>query len=522
MTRKLLITSYIAVALISVVLFAACSRPSDGGSVEEASISQTVQQTISIDDVAPAETQSTSPIETETVNDEVAREPATSGEDSETAAEVKTAQSTGTEREELQAVVTEIIEGQSLDELLEDSDLIKVSIEDSTGEVILTQLVDPDELKGLEPVGTEIADRSLAQPEFSETEGQQILTDSELLLSGIWNSAINAIVLITTEDPVQSSFFRQPQDSTGAGFFWDDQGHIVTNSHVVQPSQALPAIASDIIVRTYAGDEYVATLVGSDPYADLAVLKIEGLASSDYDTLPIGDSSMLVPGMMAITLGHPFGPGQGFSMTHGIVSGVEREIQTTTDQTLLVPGVIQTDADMNPGNSGGPLLDSSGRIVGVNTQIRSLDNTNSGVGFALPINLVARVVDGIIENGAALHSYMGISMAPLTDEIVALTGVPADFEGIYISVVHDDTPASQAGLKGDSGFDRTNFRATDLQGDGDVIVSFNGEPVTEIAKLRQYLTFEASPGDVVVFQVRRNGRLVNVPLTLGSRVDYTE
>ena len=206
-------------------------------------------------------------------------------------------------------------------------------------------------------------------------------------------------------------------------------------------------------------------------------------------------------------------------MTHGIVSGLDREIQTTADPTLLAPGVIQTDADVNPGNSGGPLLNSAGEVIGVNTQIRSLDSTNSGVGFALPINLVHRIVDGIIENGAALRSYMGISMMPLS-RIVGLTDIPTDLEGIYISVVGDDTPADSAGLRGDSGYDTAPQNIPVLEGDGDIIVGLNGIGIADINELRQFLTFNASPGDVMTLQIRRNGAVIDVPITLGSKADF--
>ena len=249
------------------------------------------------------------------------------------------------------------------------------------------------------------------------------------------------------------------------------------------------------------------------------MLKIDDPTADDSHTLPLGDSSSLVPGMTAIALGHPFGTGQDFSMTHGIVSGLDREIQTTSDPTLLAPGIIQTDADVNPGNSGGPLLNSSGEVIGVNTQIRSLDSTNSGVGFALPINLVHRIVDGILENGAALRSYMGVSMMPLS-RIVGLADIPIDLEGIYLSVVGEDTPAYTAGLRGDSGYDVGPGVIPNLVGDGDIVVGINGSPMSEINELRQYLTFNASPGDVMTVQVRRGGAVIDVQVTLGSKADF--
>ena len=386
-------------------------------------------------------------------------------------------------------------------------------------------VVDGDQVKILpaDPAQSTITAISATVSALSEQPDMQVarvLTSQEQLLTGIWTRSINAVVLISTESEPRRSFFgfQSPDDSTGAGFFWDDQGHIVTNAHVVQSVSARTGFADDITVTTHSGIEYSAQLVGADLQADLAVLKIDDPTADDSHTLPIGDSSALIPGMSAVALGHPFGNGQDFSMTHGIVSGLDREIQTTADPTLLAPGVIQTDADVNPGNSGGPLLNSSGEVIGVNTQIRSLDSTNSGVGFALPINLVHRIVDGIIENGAALRSYMGISMMPLS-RVIGLADITSDLEGIYISVVGEGTPAGSAGLRGDSGYDAPQNLPT-LEGDGDIIVGLNGAAIGDINELRQFLTFNASPGDVITLQVRRDGVVIDVPVTLGSKADF--
>ena len=400
-------------------------------------------------------------------------------------------------------------------------DQVRALVEGIEGEVVVT--IEEDGAFRIVPVQTEtatISTNELDQPEYPETQSARTLTAQEQLLTGIWTRSINAVVLITTDTTQIRGFFPTPDAATGAGFFWDNEGHVVTNAHVIQSTIVGVDWDDDITVTTHSGVEYEVELIGADEFADLAVLKIVEPVSDDSHTLVLGDSSALTPGMTAIALGHPFGTGQDFSMTHGIVSGLNREIQTTGDPTLLVPGVIQTDADVNPGNSGGPLLNSAGHIIGVNTQIRSRDNTNSGVGFALPVNLVKKVVEGIIENGAALHSYMGISMAPLTERIVERSGVSVDLEGVYITVVHEGTPAHSAGLRGDSGYAATGFRATDLKGDGDVILSVNDVPVGEIPTLRQFLTFESSPGDVVTFKVLRGGTEIEIPVTLGSRANY--
>ena len=409
--------------------------------------------------------------------------------------------------------------------VIDADDLESALIEGGPGSESYVVVVEGDRVKLLpaDPAKstiTAISATAFAMSDEPDAQVARVLTSQEQLLTGIWTRSINAVVLISTESEPRRSFFGfgRQDDSTGAGFFWDDQGHIVTNAHVVQSANALSGFADEITVTTHSGVEYEAQLVGADLYADLAVLKINDPTADDSHTLPLGDSSALIPGMSAVALGHPFGNGQDFSMTHGIVSGLDREIQTTADPTLLAPGVIQTDADVNPGNSGGPLLNSSGEVIGVNTQIRSLDSTNSGVGFALPINLVHRIVDGIIENGAALRSYMGISMMPMS-RVVGLSDIPSDLEGIYISVVGDETPAGSAGLQGDSGYDAPQNLPT-LEGDGDIIVGLNGTAIGDINELRQFLTFNASPGDVITLQVRREGVVIDVPVTLGSKADF--
>lgn len=369
-------------------------------------------------------------------------------------------------------------------------------------------------------VATAISNVVERQPDFSTVSPTLTLTQPETLLTGIWERSINAVVLIDA-DSESGGFFMPSNTSTGAGFFWDDAGHIVTNAHVVQAINTGVSAADEIVVSTFSGDSYPAKVVGVDALSDLAVLKLTDGLPPDTHTLPIGDSDILIPGMSAIALGHPFGDGQDFSMTHGIVSGLDREIQTTRDYTALVPGIIQTDADVNPGNSGGPLLNSAGQVIGVNTQIRSYNNSNSGVGFALPSNHVARVVESIIQNGAPTRAWIGISTQDITPRVRMMAGLPDDItSGIYITLVYEATPASDAGLRGDRAFDdRNGVRITELEGGGDVIVAINGEQVSTLKDLRQVLLFQTAPGEVLEFTLVRDGERVIVPVVLGTRED---
>lgn len=369
-------------------------------------------------------------------------------------------------------------------------------------------------------VATAISAVNQRQPAYSDVSTTLTLTQPEQLLTGIWERSINAVVLIDAGREAQS-FFSPSNSSTGAGFFWDDAGHVVTNAHVVQGISAGGTAADEIVITTYSGDAYPARVVAVDTLSDLAVLKLaDGLPPGTH-VLPIGDSDILIPGMSAIALGHPFGDGQDFSMTHGIVSGLDREIQTTRDGTALVPGIIQTDADVNPGNSGGPLLNSAGQVIGVNTQIRSYNNSNSGVGFALPSNHVARVVNGIIENGSPSRSWIGITMREISPQFArAADFLDDDTVGVYITTVADATPASDAGLRGDRVYDTsTAVRVSDLEGGGDVIVGINGETVETLKDLRQFLLFRTSPGDVLELTLVRDGERIIVPVVLGTRDD---
>ena len=345
----------------------------------------------------------------------------------------------------------------------------------------------------------------LDTPESSD--GVPLITQSEILLTNIWESTIDGVVLITIGTDSRSFF---PSGGSGAGWFWDEQGHIITNYHVIQSALRL---GQPINVSTFNGDEYVADYVGGDEHSDIAVLKIDA-DSESYVALATGDSSNLIPGMTAIALGHPFGPGQAFSMTQGIISGLARSIQSS-DRAFDIPGVIQTDTDMNPGNSGGPLLNSEGHVIGVNTQIRSLNNTNSGVGFAVPINLLKRVVPNLIETGRHEYSVMGVNMLWLTPQWRVQLGLPPGQRGVYISRISTTGPAADAGLRGDSG-------TRDLKGDGDIIVSLDGVPVDDADDLRQYLVLHTNPGDEIEVGVLRDGELVAINLTLASRNPATQ
>ena len=333
-----------------------------------------------------------------------------------------------------------------------------------------------------------------AMPELAVSE----LTPSEIVaaqgehLADLYETTVESVVFIVAE--------TSQGVGSGSGFVWDTDGHIVTNYHVVQE-------ASELTVKFFNGREYTADIVAFDLDADLAVIKLNEL---DHDLVPIaiGSSSDLRPGEMAIALGNPFG--EEFTMTTGIVSAVSRTLRSGFS-LYSIPSVVQTDAAINPGNSGGPLLDMDGAVIGVNTQIRSESRQNSGVGFAIPVDLVKRVVPSLIENGRHEYSLMGISGNEVNYQLRIDAGLPGDVVGAYVGRVTPGGPADQAGIREESG-------ARGLERwDGDVIVSIDSIRMTSMDDLIAYLALNTAPGDDIVVGVFRDGVEIAIPMTLGAR-----
>jgi len=302
----------------------------------------------------------------------------------------------------------------------------------------------------------------------------------------------------------------------GSGFVIDADGHILTNRHVVDG-------ADKIEVDFASGLKVWATLVATDADSDLAVLKVD-VPAAELTPLTLGDSDQVHAGDSVYAIGNPFSLLAG-TMTHGIVSAIGR----TLDSERAAPGgqpftagdIIQTDAAINPGNSGGPLLNDRGQVIGVNRAIRTEtftvagDAANSGLGFAVPINIVKRVVPALIQSGKYDYPYLGISS--LSDRAWNLKTIeelklPTDIQGTYITCVTPGGPADKAGIIGAGPCD-----ATGLNPGGDVIVSIDGQPVHSFNDLLSYLVSKTQVGQVVTLTVLRGGKEVQVPLTLAAR-----
>ncbi len=277
--------------------------------------------------------------------------------------------------------------------------------------------------------------------------------------------------------------------SQGSGFVYDRNGHIVTNQHVV-------AGASSASVSFWNGVELDAVVVGTDPSTDLAVLRVEAPAGL-LSTIPLADSSALEVGDPVLALGSPFGL-QG-TITSGIVSALHR--QMTAPNNFTITDTIQTDAAINHGNSGGPLLDTRGRVIGVNAQIESESGGSDGVGFAIPSNTVRSIARQLITSGEVRHAYLGVRM----------TAVP---EGVAITTVVADTPADEAGLRAATGTELVGGQERPTG--GDVIVEFDGQKVTSATALQSAVDARR-PGETVSITVLRDGARRTVDVTLSVR-----
>lgn len=295
----------------------------------------------------------------------------------------------------------------------------------------------------------------------------------------------------------------------GSGFVIDTDGNIVTNNHVVENAEELRVRFSD-------GAVFPATVRGTDTFADLAVIQID---PGDYPLVPVelGSSTDLLVGQTVVAIGSPFGLEN--TMTIGIVSAIGRSLPAGLSEDGGVysnPLIIQTDAAINPGNSGGPLLNSAGEVVGVNTAIRSQSGVNSGIGFAVPVSTVRRIIPQIIETGEVNYPYLGISgLSQLSLADIALEYDLPVTEGVLITDVTSGSGAADAGLRGG---DRTvNFNEVPVVLGGDIIVAANGVPIRNFDELIGYLVSNTSVGDTITLTIIREGDVQDVDVVLGAR-----
>jgi 2-alkenal reductase len=299
----------------------------------------------------------------------------------------------------------------------------------------------------------------------------------------------------------------------GSGFVYDSDGHIVTNYHVIDG-------AKTVEVRFTSGFMAYGTVIGTDLDSDLAIVKVDAPAE-ELHPLPLGDSSLLKVGQTVIAIGNPFGLNS--TMTVGIISALGRtldSIHQSPDGNVFTAGdIIQTDAAINPGNSGGPLFNTNGEVIGINRAIDSFNQNqsgqpiNSGIGFAVSINIIKRVTPALIAHGKYDYPYLGVSsIDSLTLEMVDALGLKS-FTGAYVREVVPGGPADQAGVV--AGTKSTNIPG--LLSGGDLITAIDGHPVRTFDELLSYLLTNKGPGDTVVLSILRGDQKTDITVTLGKR-----
>ena len=319
----------------------------------------------------------------------------------------------------------------------------------------------------------------------------------------IYEEAGPGVVQVTSTSVVSDNPFFGPQAATslGSGFVVDKDGYIVTNYHVIEDAQEIEV--------NFSGDDRVpARIVGRDPSTDLAVLKI-GAQSRALTPLPLGNSDAVRVGDAVVAIGNPFGLER--SVTAGIVSALQRNI--TAPNGYTIDKVIQIDAPINRGNSGGPLLSAQGEVIGVNSQIESETGGNVGIGFAVPVNTVREVVSQIKESGKVEHAYLGIEMQGITRELTETIDLPVD-EGVIIARVVDGSPADQAGLEG--GNQSVIVGGTSFVLGGDIVTSADGQAITSPDDLRTMIMGKR-PGESITLEIRREDLQRTMDVTLGQQ-----
>jgi S1-C subfamily serine protease len=294
--------------------------------------------------------------------------------------------------------------------------------------------------------------------------------------------------------------FVEPQEGSGSGSVLDQQGNILTNYHVIEGAQKLS-------VSMGGQKEYAAKVVGGDPDTDLAVIRLIEKPTGPLTVVPMGDSDKLVVGQKVLAIGNPFGLDR--TLTTGVISGLQRPIRARNNR--LIEGAIQTDASINPGNSGGPLLDSRGRMIGVNSQILSPSGSSAGVGFAVPVSIAKRIVPQLLQTGQVKRAKLGISPRNVAD-IRNQVELPVS-DGVLIIQVARNGGAANAGLRG---MQQTEMGDYEL---GDIIVGINDDKIANSDDLFRVLD-KHQIGETVQVHIWRNGTRMTVPAKLTDSPEY--
>jgi S1-C subfamily serine protease len=328
-------------------------------------------------------------------------------------------------------------------------------------------------------------------------------------LTDIFKRVENSVVQITSRVNVTGNSqiiingpLQDQSTKLGSGFVYDDQGHIVTNDHVVNGAKTVDVTFVD-------GNTYTAKVIGTDPSSDLAVLQItDNFSIEKVVPVVIANSNLLQVGQQVIAIGNPFGLSD--TMTTGIVSQIGR-LLPNPDTRFPIPNGIQTDAAINPGNSGGPLLNMQGQVVGMNTAISSSTGEFSGIGFAIPSNAIMHIVPKLMQTGSYTHPWLGISGGGITPEFAESAGLPINYKGVLVGSVQAGSPAEKAGLHAMSQDVNSNPHI------GDIIVAVDGHKVKRIDDIINYMETQKSVGQAVKLTVYRNGQIMDLTAILEAR-----
>jgi S1-C subfamily serine protease len=334
---------------------------------------------------------------------------------------------------------------------------------------------------------------SVSQP--SNITDPSLATDEQNNIE-VYKSTSPGVVHIQSTTTVRDPFFgvfSQAQEGTGSGSIIDEQGDILTNYHVIADAQKLT-------VNFGSGKNYTARVVGKDPDTDLAVIRLNERPTETMTVVPMGDSDKLAVGQKVLAIGNPFGLDR--TLTTGVISGLQRPIRAENGRQI--EGAIQTDASINPGNSGGPLLDSHGRMIGINSQIESPSGVSAGVGFAIPINIARRIVPQLVSKGEVVRPKLGISWRDV-ESLSNQVRLPVS-QGVIVWTVVPGGSAANAGLRGLTQTDD----GVEL---GDIIVSVDGAKVTNYDDLYRVLD-KHQVGETINVEIMRSGRNMTVPVRL--------
>lgn len=351
---------------------------------------------------------------------------------------------------------------------------------------LAVRTVDRNPAMSLEP--TVIADPTVATDEQNNIE--------------VYRSVSPGVVNITSRAYTRDWYGVHPTEGSGSGSIIDDQGHILTNNHVVRGARELEVQIED--------DKYPARVVGTDPNNDLAVIKVNA-PRERLTVVKLGTSNGLQVGQKVLAIGNPFGLQR--TLTTGVISGLERPLRDPTSRRTI-EGAIQTDASINPGNSGGPLLNARGEQIGINTMIYSPSGGSVGIGFAVPVDTAKKIIPDLIAKGYVSQPWIGVSTLPLNSRIARQLQLPVQ-EGLMVGEVFRGSGAASAGIRG-AEIRETAFGGMAIQQIGDVIVSIDGQPVRNGDDLQRSLKGK-KPGETIKVELIREGSRTTLPVRLTER-----